>query len=256
MQLNKPAEAEAELEKYKVTLPDNPNALLLLARAQKAQGKIEAANTYSRWLSQKQDNEVLYEYAQVLEMGKFYARAIETYQKVLAALPKDKTASASASGGAANAKTSSGPDRGEVHFSLARLMLIADPTTRDGFKELKSAVEDDGFLNVDKLKSLMTEKAITKANKDSIDKLIDEAKDIIAKKEADKEAAKEKAKKEAEKKAEEKKAAETNAASANSTGTNGTAANGTAGTGTTTGAGTGTTTGTSTTNSGAAAGTK
>jgi tetratricopeptide (TPR) repeat protein len=211
MALNKPDKAAEVLKRYKAVLPDNPNALLLLARAEKATGDIEAANAYSQWLDGNSDNEVLYEYAQVLEQGSFYARALEQYKKLLKALPEGKAAPPPPKEKGA---IPAAPSRGEAHFRMARLLLIADPDKDDGITELEGAVKD-GFYDTDKLKSLLDETAITKDHKDKIKSIIKEAAE--AKQAAD--AAAEKAKQTAAEKAQEdaqaaarKKAAEEKAA--------------------------------------------
>jgi predicted Zn-dependent protease len=117
MALEKPEQAEEVLLKYKITMAENKNSLLLLARAQKAQNKVEAADAYSQWLQgNSSDAKVRYEYAQVLESAEFYAKALEEYRAVIAALPQ----------GQANTDPAARV-RPVVGVTAARLLILADP---------------------------------------------------------------------------------------------------------------------------------
>jgi Tfp pilus assembly protein PilF len=141
MALDKNEKAEEVLRKYELTMADNKETLLLLARAQKAQNKVEAADTYSQWLQDNTDVKVRYEYAQVLESAQFYARALEEYRAVITALPS---------------ATGESLDRLTVRFTTARLLLIADPEKDDGITELETAVTE-GFTDTEKLTALLNE---------------------------------------------------------------------------------------------------
>jgi tetratricopeptide (TPR) repeat protein len=112
--LEKPEKAEEVILKYEFRLDENNDVLLLLARIQKAQNKVEAADNYAKWLQNNQDPQVRYEYAQVLEEGEFYARALEEYRTVLSALPPDPVVSSGTSGSAdsAGAETQAGSATG------------------------------------------------------------------------------------------------------------------------------------------------
>jgi tetratricopeptide (TPR) repeat protein len=162
MALEKPEQAEEVLLKYKITMADNKNSLLLLARAQKAQNKVEAADTYSQWLQGKDDAKVRYEYAQVLESAEFYAKALEEYQAVIAALPQGQAADADPS---ALART-------DVRVTAARLLLIADPEKNDGILELETAVTE-GLADTEKLTKLLDEPGISAAHKAEINRIIE-----------------------------------------------------------------------------------
>ena len=79
--LGKAEDAEGVLAKYNNT--ENPKALLVLARAQKQQGKPEAADAYSASLLKEDDPEVRAEFAAYLaEMG-LTARALGEYRRAL-----------------------------------------------------------------------------------------------------------------------------------------------------------------------------
>jgi tetratricopeptide (TPR) repeat protein len=161
--MEKYEKAEEVLLKYQFTLEDNKDAFLLLARSQKALNKIEAVDTYSRWLQGNQDNQVRYEYAQVLEQGEFYAKALEEYRALLNALPQGAAASREG-----EALALSKPN---VRFILGRLLLIADPESEEGINELTLAVTD-GFSNTEELEKLAEDSRIADPRKDEIRRLI------------------------------------------------------------------------------------
>jgi tetratricopeptide (TPR) repeat protein len=166
MALDKPEKAEEVLLKYKLTMADNRDTLLLLARVQKALNKIEAVDTYSEWLAGNNDTKVQYEYAQVLESGQFYARALEEYRAVISALPQGQSVQ-----DAAKADPTA-IDRPSVRFTAARLLLIADPEKNDGITELETAVTE-GFSDTEKLTTLLDEDGISAAHKDEIRRIIE-----------------------------------------------------------------------------------
>ncbi|WP_010256665.1 tetratricopeptide repeat protein [Treponema primitia] len=194
MAMDKPENAEEVLLKYKLTMADNKDTLLLLARTQKAQNKVEAVDTYSQWLAENNDTKVRYEYAQVLESGQFYARALEEYRTVVTALPQGR----SFSDAALNDPTAL--ERTAVRFIIARLLLVADSEKDDGIKELETAVTE-GFTDTEKLTTLLDETGISAAHKDEIRRVIDGINKAKVEKEAADKAA-------AEKEAAEKAAAE------------------------------------------------
>jgi tetratricopeptide (TPR) repeat protein len=162
MALEKPEKAEEVLLKYKITMVDNKNSLLLLARSQKAQNKVEAVDTYSQWLQGNNDAKVRYEYAQVLESAEFYARALEEYRAVITALPQ----------GQATNSDPTAPVRTDVRVTAARLLLIADPEKNDGIVELETAVTE-GLTDTEKLTKLLDEPGISAEHKAEIGKIIE-----------------------------------------------------------------------------------
>jgi tetratricopeptide (TPR) repeat protein len=157
--MEKHERAEEVLLKYQFTLEDNKDALLLLARCQKVLNKPEAVDTYNTWLQVNTDNQVRYEYAQVLEQGEFYAKALEEYRTVLNALPQDTAASQDAL------------SRPGIRFAIGRLLLIADPESEDGINELTLAVTD-GFSDAEALEKLTENTKISDTRKDEIRRLI------------------------------------------------------------------------------------
>ena len=166
--MKKFAEAEQVLMNHEFALLDNNDVLLLLARTQKEQDKPEAIDTYAKWLINNTDNKVRYEYAGLLESHEYYARAIEECRIVLDAL----------------SATSTDPSKGEVHFSVARLLLIADSESNEGVMELQNSI-NDGFDDFDTIEKLLEDDRISAENKDGIRTAITEAKrEIEAAKEA------------------------------------------------------------------------
>jgi tetratricopeptide (TPR) repeat protein len=161
MALDKPEKAEEVLQKYKIIMIENKNLLLLLARAQKAQNKVEAVDSYDQWLQGNNDAKVRYEYAQVLEAAEFYARALEEYRAVAAALPQ----------GQANSDPTA-PVRTDVRVSAARLLLIADPEKNDGITELETAVTE-GLTDTARLTALLDEPGISAEHKADVRRIIE-----------------------------------------------------------------------------------
>jgi tetratricopeptide (TPR) repeat protein len=155
--------SEQVLAGHPFALQENKEALLLFARTQKAQHKPEAADSYARWFElqgEKGDPLVRSEYAAVLEAGGFYARALEEYRTLLAELPKESSSVQELS-----------PAR--VRFTVARILLIADPENEEGLTELTAALRE-GFDDQDALEALMEEEGIAEVHKAAIRRLIDE----------------------------------------------------------------------------------
>jgi tetratricopeptide (TPR) repeat protein len=157
--MKKYPEAEQVLKNHEFALLDNNDVLLLYARTQKEQGKVEAIDTYASWLANNNDAKVRYEYAQLLESHEFYARALDEYQLTLTSLNNNSV----------------NPTKRELRFTTARLFLIADGDNPQGLNELKGAV-DDGFDDFDAMEELLNDDRISTANKDSIRTVITEAK--------------------------------------------------------------------------------
>lgn len=155
--------AEAVLLKYHFTLEKNKDAFLLLARTQKALNKPEAVDTYDKWLQENSDNQVRYEYAQVLEQGEFFAKALEEYRTLLNALPQGPDVP---KGGELPALS-----KPNIQFIIGRLLLIADPESEDGINELTLAVTD-GFSDMEALEKLAEDSKVPDARKDEIRRLI------------------------------------------------------------------------------------
>jgi tetratricopeptide (TPR) repeat protein len=161
--MEKYEEAEEVLLRYSFTVEDNKDAFLLLARSQKALNKPEAVDTYDKWLQGNSDNQVRYEYAQVLEQGEFYAKALEEYRTLINALPQGPAVSKDGKPQALS--------KPNIRFALGRLLLIADPESEDGIDELTLAVTD-GFSNTEDMEKLAEDSRVPDARKDEIRRLI------------------------------------------------------------------------------------
>ena len=148
-------EAEEVLERYPFALQENNDALLLYARSQKAQNKVEAIDNYALWLNVNSDGKVRYEYAELLEQYELYARALEEYRKILSE----------------TAAPDSEPKRSDLRFSVARLLLIADSENSEGITELETAVSE-GFDNIDAVEKLLNSGKVSVANMDSLRNII------------------------------------------------------------------------------------
>jgi tetratricopeptide (TPR) repeat protein len=157
--IKKYAEAEAVLGTHEFALLDNNDVLLLYARAQAAQDKIEAADSYAQWLANNSDPKVRYEYAGILEKAELYARAMEEYRTALSGLAQDST----------------DPKKPDLRYAIARLLLIADAESAEGVTELQTAVSE-GFSDMAVLEELLKDTRISAANRGSIQTLIDSTK--------------------------------------------------------------------------------
>ena len=155
--IKKYAKAEEVLGAHEFALLDNNDVLLLYARTQAAQDKIEAADSYAQWLANNSDPKVRYEYAGILEKAELYARALEEYRTALAALSQDST----------------DPKKTDLRYAIARLLLIADAESVEGITELQAAVSE-GFDDITALEELLKDERISAANRGSIQTLIDD----------------------------------------------------------------------------------
>jgi tetratricopeptide (TPR) repeat protein len=151
-------EAEKLLLSNTLVLEENRDMLLLLARTQRALGKVEAADSYAKLLLEGDDSRIRYEYAQTLEQAELYAKALEEYQTILSNLSADST----------------NPAKADVRFKLASVFLIADGENPQGLTELKTALEE-GFADQEALESLEKDERISEANREGIRELIKEA---------------------------------------------------------------------------------
>ena len=160
--MEKYAEAEQVLKNHEFALLENNDVLLLYARTQKEQGKIEAIDNYAKWLDNNTGATVpivRYEYAQLLEKHELFARALDEYRTTHRDL----------------ASSSADPAKPEVRFAVARVLLIADGGNPEGLTELKGAV-DDGFKDFDTIEELLADERVSAANKDGIRTIITDAK--------------------------------------------------------------------------------
>ncbi|MDR1099004.1 MAG: tetratricopeptide repeat protein [Treponema sp.] len=151
------AAAEEVLAAHEFALMDNNEVLLLYARIQAAQDKVEALDSYAKWLVNNSDPKIRYEYAQLLEKEELYARALEEYRTALNGLAQDSTE----------------PKKSDLQYTIARLLLIADAENAEGLTELKNAVSG-GFTDMEALEELLEDKRISDASKEEIRTLIDD----------------------------------------------------------------------------------
>jgi len=166
--------AEEVLEKYPYPLQDNSELLLLYARTQKALNKVEAIDSYAKWLNSSSDKKVRYEYAQLLEKNELYARAIEEYRVVLSDSFSDNEEI----------------KKYDVRFSLARLLLTADASSGEGVTEMEAAVSE-GFSNIEEAERLQRNTKVSAANRDKLRNIVNNMqRSLEAKQAAEKEAKK------------------------------------------------------------------
>jgi tetratricopeptide (TPR) repeat protein len=147
--------AEEVLQRYPFSLMENKDVLLLYARSQSAQNKIEAIDNFAGWLSENSNPKVRYEYADALERHGLYARALEEYRKTLSEITS----------------ASSDPGRGSVRFAIARVLLTADADSREGIAEMEGAVSD-GFVNIAAAEELLNSGKVRAANRDALRNII------------------------------------------------------------------------------------
>jgi tetratricopeptide (TPR) repeat protein len=143
--------AEEVIEKYPFSLEDNNDLILLYARTQKALNKVEAINSYAKWLINNSDKKVRYEYAQLLENHELYARALEEYRTILAETFAEGEET----------------KKYDVRFSLARLLLTADAGSGEGVTEMETAVSE-GYSNIEEVEKLQKNTKVSAANRDKL----------------------------------------------------------------------------------------
>jgi tetratricopeptide (TPR) repeat protein len=148
-------EAEKTLLKNPYALEENRDVLLLYARAQKAQGKVEAADTYAKFLLNNSDPKARYEYARTLEDAELYAKAIEEYRTALNELSQDST----------------DLKRDDIRFGLARALLIADGANPEGLTELEGAVSGS-FTDMEAMENLAANEKLSAANRNRVQDII------------------------------------------------------------------------------------
>ncbi|MDR3193173.1 MAG: tetratricopeptide repeat protein [Treponema sp.] len=165
--INKFEEAEKTLLKNPYALEENKDVLLLYARAQKAQNKVEAVDTYAKFLLNNSDPKARYEYAQTLEAAELYAKAIEEYRTTLNELSPD----------------TADLNRQDVRFGLARALLIADGENPEGLAELEGAVSSD-FTDLEALENLAVDEKLSPKNRDRVLEIINGMKQVSTEQEA------------------------------------------------------------------------
>jgi len=151
--LQKYGKSEEVLNKYPHALEENAASMLLYARVQKAQNKVEAVDSYAKWESNAKpvSAQGLYEYAQALEDAGLFAKSIEQYRAAASALKEDTDTL----------------KKSEIMFDEARLLLAADPDNSEGIEKLTAAVEA-GFSDPGAIRDLLIDERISTENKDEI----------------------------------------------------------------------------------------
>lgn len=151
-------ESEEVLRRYPQALEENPSAILLLARAQKAQNRVEAIDSYAHWLSihtGPANPRGLFEFAQVLGNAGHYARALEQYDAAMEALTQDTPTLTTAM----------------LKFGRASILLAVDPENIEGIDEFSLAISQ-GFSDTDAIAALLDDTRITSGNRDEIRRVL------------------------------------------------------------------------------------
>jgi tetratricopeptide (TPR) repeat protein len=160
--LKKYEDCEKVLNKYPFALEEKAPSVLLLARAQREMNKIEAVDTFAKWVivnAGVPNPQGFYDYARVLEKAEFYARALEQYDEAIKA----------------NVKDTETLKKSTIRFEKARLLLIVDPDNEEGLKEFTNAVAE-GFSDVAAIEALIRDERINKYHRDEIEKILNNIK--------------------------------------------------------------------------------
>ena len=159
-------ESEATLNRHPHALEGNAPSLLLLARAQRAQDRIEAIDSFANWVlavyPATPNPQGLYEFALALESGGFYSRAIEQLDAAMEALVTDTPTLA----------------RSRLRFEKARILLIADPESDEGLHEMTGAV-DEGFSDTEAFEALLENERLSEAHLPVLRGLLDRIRGMV-----------------------------------------------------------------------------
>jgi tetratricopeptide (TPR) repeat protein len=147
--LERYGEAAEKLRPYLENSPDDLDARVLLARCQVALGQPEALDSYSIYLSKKEDVVARYEYAGLCESAEFYARAVENYDILIKALD----------GKPATDAKSGTPTVPVLRFAKARSLFFSGSETELALAELGKALEA-GYNDQDALDALSSDARI------------------------------------------------------------------------------------------------
>jgi tetratricopeptide (TPR) repeat protein len=157
--LKKYEDCEKVLYKYPFALEEKAPSVLLLARAQREMNRIEAVDTYAKWVivnAGTPNPQGFLEYARVLEKAELYARALEQYNEAIKA----------------NTKDTETLKKSTIRFEKSRLLLAVDPDNEEGLKEFTVAV-NEGFSDVKAIEALTLDKRINQYHRDEIQKILD-----------------------------------------------------------------------------------
>jgi tetratricopeptide (TPR) repeat protein len=155
--LGKYEKAEEILGGRQFALIENSDSLLLYARSQAAQRKIEAIDSFDKWLKTNSDPKVAFEYAGLLERLEHYARAVDLYREIIDVLPPENE----------------DPAIQDVRFAAARLLLVADSENPEGLEELNAA-RAAGFSDRAALEELLADERVNTAGREGIRKILGE----------------------------------------------------------------------------------
>ena len=157
--LGKYEESEKVLTNFPFALDESASHLLLFARAQKAQNKVEALDSFARWLiliGEDPPNPLgLFEFAQALESAGHHARALERYDEAMAALLRETP----------HLRQST------IRFEKSRLLLTVDPQNEEGLREFNLAVTD-GFSDTEAIEALLRDNRLTQSNRTEIQRVL------------------------------------------------------------------------------------
>jgi tetratricopeptide (TPR) repeat protein len=160
--MEKPEKAEELILEHPFALEENKDMLLLLARVQQAQGKVEALDNYAKSLLGSPDPKVRYEYAGALEKAAYYARALEEYRKLLEGFPAEGLA-----------LPEGDLQKPGLRFIIARLLLIADSENEEGITELGLALSE-GYDDQEALAALAENPEIAESRRAGIRRVIED----------------------------------------------------------------------------------
>ena len=148
-------QAEQTLARYPIAVQENRNVMLLYARSQSSQNKVEAIDSYAAYLNLNSDARARYEYALVLEHHELYARALEELRGAISE----------------TSATASNPARHDIRFAIARVLLIADSESSEGITEMETAVRD-GFNDTEAIEELINSGRLSASNQSSLRSIV------------------------------------------------------------------------------------
>ena len=147
-------QAEQVLAGYPTAVQENKDVMLLYARSQSAQNKIEAIDSYAAYLNVNSDVRARYEYALVLEQHELYARSLEELRSAISEI----------SSSAVN------PARYDIRFAIARVLLIADSESGEGITELETAISE-GFSDYEAVEELINSGRLSSSHQSSLTRI-------------------------------------------------------------------------------------
>ncbi len=150
--LEKYDDARQVLRDMNAQTGDDGEALLLLARVERAAGRVEAVDLYAGLAEKGGDAAILTEYAEAAEAAGFYARAVEAYERLI------------------RAGQGQGLGAGVLRFRLARSGLLGDGESERYVAELKSALAE-GFSDQEALRSLAEDARLGEAARRAVAEL-------------------------------------------------------------------------------------